>query len=352
MDVLAVQSEIAQEVSINLRLKLTRVDDLQLHKRYTDNVEAYQLYLKGLYEWNKHTQADVQRSIEYYKQALERDPNYALAYSGLAACYGVLANNYLPPHEAVPMAKAYAAKALAIDDTLAEAHLAAAGNNLFYEWDFAEAERELKRAQTLGPNLAGAHHLYGDCLEIRGRFDEAQAERKRALELDPVSPLQNMVAGCTSYFAGKYDEAIAQLEKTITLEPNYQPAYVWLGQAYEQKKTYRESIAIFQKGMTKGERNATLIAALGHAYALAGERDKALAALAELREMSKQHYVIPYLMAIIYLGLDDKEQTFAWLERAYQDRSSLLIWLKVEPQFKSLRDEPRFQDLLRRVGVA
>ena len=352
VDVLAVQSEIVQEVSTNLRLKLTRADDLQLRKRYTDNVEAYQLYLKGLYEWNKHTQVDVQKSIEYYKQALEKDPNYGLAYSGLAACYGVLGNNYLPPREAFPMAKAYAAKALVIDDTLAEAHAAVGANNLFFDWDFAEAERELKRAQTLGPNFAGVHQLYGDCLEIKGRFDEAQAQRKRALELDPVSPPQNMVAGCTSYFAGQYDEAIAQLEKTISLEPNYQHAYLWLGQAYEQKEMYRDAIAAFQKGMTNGERNPTLIAALGHAYAMAGERDKALAALAELREISKQHYVIPYLMAVIYLGLGDKEQTFTWLEKAYQDRTSLLIWLKVEPQFKSLRNEPRFQDLLRRVGVA
>src|SRR5262249_17455511 len=177
-DILAVQNEIAQEVSTNLRLKLTGANERQLAKRYTNNVEAYQLYLKGLYEWNKHTQEDYQRGINFYNQALEKDPNYALAYFGLAASYGALGNHYLPPNEAFPKAKAYASKALALDDTLAEAHHAMSAMKLYYDWDFAGAEKESKRAQTLDPNFARAHQLYGDCLEMMGRFEEAQAERK------------------------------------------------------------------------------------------------------------------------------------------------------------------------------
>lgn len=349
-DILAVQNEIAQEVAATLRGKLTSADERQLAKRYTDNAEAYQLYLKGNYEWNKHTREDLQKGIAYYNQALEKDPNYALAYFGLAASYGVLGNNYLPPHEAFPTSRAYAAKALAIDDTLAEAHVATGAVKLFYDWDFAGAEKEFRDAQTLDPNNAETHHLYGDCLEIMGRFDEAKAERKRALELDPLSPSQNVVAGATFYFAGQYDEAIAQLEKTINLVPHYSP-YVWLGQAYEQKKMYERAIATYQKGMAQGERHSQILAALGHAYALEGERGKALKLLDELREMSRQGHVSPYSFAVIYVGLGDKDQAFAWLEKAYQDRSSVLLWLNVEPLFAPLRDDPRFQDLLRRVGL-
>jgi tetratricopeptide (TPR) repeat protein len=350
-DLVTLQNEIARDVSQKLRARLSSADVQRLAKNSTENAEAYQLYLKGLYVWNKHTQEDLQKGIEYFNQALEKDPNYARAYFGLSACYSVLGNNYLPPHEAFPTAKAYAAKALAIDDELAEAHMAMGAIRLYYDWDWAEAEKELKRAQTLDPNNGEAHLLYGDCLEIRGRFDEAKAKRKRALELDPLSPKYSMVAGATSYFAGQYTEAIAQNEKTINLESRYLPAYFWLGQAYEQKKMYEQAIATYQKGITQAERHPRVIAALGHAYALAGQRDKAQKALAELREISKQHHIDPYLIAFINVGLGDKEQAFAWLEKAYQERSSILIWLKVEPTFDSLRTDPRFQDLLRRIGL-
>ena len=351
-DVLAVQNEIAQEVSSNLRLKLTGTDKQQLAKRHTDNVEAYQLYLKGLYEWKKHTQEDLQKGIEYYNQALEKDQNYALAYFGLSASYGVLGNSYKSPNENFPKAKAYAAKALAIDDTLAEAHSAMGAVRLYYDWDWAEAEKELKRAQTLDLNNADAHHLCGDRLEIMGRFDEAKAERQRALELDPLSPIFNMAYGATLYFARQDDEAIAQFEKTINLEPRFVETYFFLGQAYEQKKMYGEAIAAIQKGMTQAERHPQLIAALGYAYALSGDRDKANKILDELREISKQRYISPYLFAIVYAGLGDKDQTFAWLDKAVQDPSSFLIWLKVEPLFDPLRADPCFQALLRRVGLA
>ncbi len=351
IDVLAAQNEIAQKVSSNLRVKLTSADERQLAKRYTDNPEAYQLYLKGMYEWKKFTQEDLQKGIEYFNQAIELDPNYALAYFGLSASYGVLGNNYLPPNESFPKAKAYAAKALVLDDTLAEAHMAMGGVRLLYDRDWAETEKEVKRAQTLDPNNADAHDLYANYLDAMGRLDESLAERKRAQELDPQSAVFNNDLGVTFYYAHQYDEAIAQIEKTINLEPRYVEAYLYLGQAYEQKKMNAQAIATFQKGMAQAERHPDLIAALGHAYALSGERDKAQQSLAELREMSKHRYINPYLFAVVYLGLGDKDQTFAWLEKAYQDRSFFLIWLKVEPIFDSLRDDPRFQDLLRRMGL-
>jgi tetratricopeptide (TPR) repeat protein len=304
-----------------------------------------------MYEWKKHKQEDLQKGFEYFNQAIEKDPNYTLAYCGLSASYGVLGNNYLLSNEAFPKAKAYAAKALAIDEMLAEAHASMGAVRLYYDWDWAEAEKELKRAQTLDPNLAEARHLSGDRLELMGRFEEAKAERKRALELDPLSPIFNMAFGATLYFAGQYDEAIAQYKKTIDLEPRFVDTYFYLGQAYEQKKMYAQAIETFQKGITQAERNPFLIAALGHAYALSGERTKAQQALDELRDISKQHYVSPYLFAVVYAGLGDKDQTFAWLDKAYQDRSFFLIWLKVEPLFDPLRADPRFQDSLRRVGL-
>jgi TolB-like protein/DNA-binding winged helix-turn-helix (wHTH) protein/Flp pilus assembly protein TadD len=350
-DILDVQNEIAQEVSSNLRLKLTGADERQLAKRYTDNVEAYQLYLKGMYLWKKHTQEDLQKGIEYFNQAIEKDPNYALAYCGLSASHGVLGNAYLPPNDNFPKAKAYAAKALAIDDTLAEAHAAMGAVRLFYEWDWVETEKEFKRAQALNPNHGDGHQLYAAYLEAAGRFDEARAAAKRASELDPLSAMFDMEVGITFYYARRYDEAIAQFEKTLNLEPRYVDAYQFLGQAYEQKKMFAQAIATYQKGIAQAERNPSLVALLGHAYALAGERNKARQTLDELREMSKHNYVSPYLFAVVYAGLGDKDQTFAWLDKAFQDRSYFLIWLKVEPQFDSLRDDSRFQDLLRRVGL-
>lgn len=350
-DLLAVQNEIAQEVSTRLRLKLTRVDEQQLAKRYTDNVEAYQLYLKGRYEWKKHTEADLQKSIEYFNQALEKDPNYALAYAGLAASYTVLANSYLPPNETFPKAKAYATRALELDETLAEAHIAMGAARLLYDWNWAEAERELKRAQALNPNNADTHDLYGYYLNAMGRLDEASAQTRLSEELDPLSPMINTDVGVNYYYAQQYDQSIAQNEKTVNLDSRFFIAYLWLGQAYEQKKMYAEAIATFQKGMNQAERHPQLLASLGHAYALAGQRDKAQKALDELREMSKQRYVSPYLIAVVYAGLGDKDQTFAWLEKAYEDRSFFLIWLNVEPRFEGLRDESRFAALARRVGL-
>jgi eukaryotic-like serine/threonine-protein kinase len=350
-DIFDLQDEITLAVIDELKVKFLSEEQAALRNRYTENVEAYQLYLKGQYEWKKHAQEDLHKAIAYYNQAVELDPNYASAYCGLTESYGVLGFLYLPPNETFPQAKAYAAKALALDDMLAEAHMSLGAIKLFYDWEFAEAEGELKRALALDPNDALSHHLYADSLEIRGRFDEAQAERRRALELDLLSPTYNMAVGETLYFARQGDEAIAQYEKTINLEPRFVRTYFYLGQAYVQKKMYAQAIAVYQKGITQAERHPMLIAALGHAYALSGKREKANQALAELREMSQQHYISPYLTALIYLGLGDKEQAFAWLDKAYQDRSSLLIWLKVEPLFDTLRADPRFQDLLRRVGL-
>jgi tetratricopeptide (TPR) repeat protein len=222
---------------------------------------------------------------------------------------------------------------------------------LFYDWDWAEQEKEFKRAQALAPNYGSAHQLYAAYLETAGRFDEALTEAKLAEEMDPLSAMFATEVGFAYYFARQYDEAIAQFDKTLNLEPNYADAYQYLGQAYEQKKMYPEAIAAFQKGMAQTQREPALIASIGHAYAQSGDRDKAEKTLAELRELSKQRYLSPYLFALVYAGLGDKDQTFAWLERAFQDRASLLIWLGVEPQFDPVRTDPRYEQLIRRIGL-
>ncbi len=351
-DILSVQNEIAQDVTRNLRLKLSGADEQKLAKKYTQNTEAYQLYLKGNYEWNKHTLEDTRKAIEYYNQALEIDPNYALAYAGLSGSYGFLGNVYLPPNETFPKAKLYAAKALAIDESLAEAHGAMGAVRLFYDWDWTEQEKEFKRAQELEPNYGDAHQLYAAYLESAGRLDEARVEAKKAQDIDPLSAMFASEVGITHYFARQYDEAITQFEKTLNMEPHYADAYQYLGQAYEQKKMYTQAIATFQRGMNQTERSPALISSLGHACALSGDRNGAAKAVAELREISKKRYVSPYWTAAVYAGLENRNEAFTWLEKAFQDRASLLIWLKVEPQFDPLRTDPRFEKLLGRIGLS
>ncbi len=349
-DVLTVQSDIAREVASNLRLKLTGGDERQLTKRYTESAEAYQLYLKGNYHWKKYTREDAQKGIDYYNQAIEVDPNYAMAYTGLANSYGIMALSYLPPREAFSKAKIYAAKALEIDETLADAHSSMGAVRVFYDWDWVEAEKELKTALALNPNHFDANIVYPAFLEAMGRFDESRPLTKHALQLEPLSAWTNTQLGIDLYLSRQYDESVSQLEKTISLEPRYSPAYLCLGQAYSQKRMYGRAIETFQKGITQAGPDSHLVAGLGHVYALAGERDKAGQALDELREMSKQAYISPYMFAVVYAGLGDKDQTFAWLEKAYQDRFFTLIRLKVEPLFDPLREDPRFQDLLKRMN--
>ncbi len=350
-DILNLQNEITQEVSANLRLKLTNADERQLAKRHTENAEAYQLYLKGNYKWEKHTPEDLQKAIEYYQQAIEKDPNYALAFCGLANSYGRLGNSYLSPRETFPKAKIYAAKALELDETLAEAHTSMSAVRLFYDWNWTEAEQEINRSLALNPNYEHTYDMQAVYFETAGRFDEARTAMKKAREVNPLSIQINSAIGEDLYYARQYDEVVVQLEKAINLEPHYYRAYLWLGSAYAQKKMHARAIETFQKGMTAAQRHPQIVASLGHAYAIGGEPEKARQTLAELREISKQRYISPYLFAVVYTGLGDKEQTFAWLEKAFEDRSFWLIWLKVEPKFDSLRDDPRFQNLLRRIGL-
>ena len=350
-DLLATQREIAREIVDKLKLKVSGEEKV-LAKHYTESNEAYQLYLKGRFYWNKRTVETNKKSIEYFNQAIEKDPSFALAYAGLADCY-VIRINPLQPREKMLKAKAAAIRALELDDSLSEAHTSLARVLAVYDWDSKGAEKEFKRAIELNPRNAIAHQWYGGYFEASGRHNESIAERKRACDLDPLSLNANSELGLAFYFARDYDQAIEQFQKTLELQPNFSLVDAFLPAAFEQKGKYDQAIAGFQNGIAlKGSTELSfLMSGLGHVYGVSGKKAEARALLDELKQMSLQEYVPAESIALVYAGLGEKDQAFAWLEKAYGERSFGVAWLKVEPRWDSLRSDPRFADLLRRVGL-
>ena len=354
-DIFEVQEEISREISEKLRLKLTGVEQKRLTKRYTENIEAYQLYLKGRYHLNKRTAEGIKKAIEYFEQAIEIDIHYALAFAGLADCYTLLGSagySASAPQEAMPKAKVAAIKALEIDDTLAEAHISLAFVKFRFDWDWEGAERGFERAIELNPGSATAHHWYALYLTAMGRLREAITKIKQAQELDPLSLIINSAAGRIFHFARQYDRAVGAYQKTLEMDSNYGEAHLNLGLTYEQKGMYEEAIAELNKAITLSGDRPIILAVLGHTYAMAGRRGEARDALDELKELSKRCYVSSLDIAIVYMGLSEKDRAFEWLQKAYEDRSGLLVFLKVEPLYDSLRPDPRFIDLARRIGLA
>jgi serine/threonine protein kinase/Tfp pilus assembly protein PilF len=350
-DLLTVEKEIAEQISESLQLALNSEEKRQLTKHTTENADAYQLYLRGRYHWNKRTPESMNRGIEYFKQALEKDPQYALAYAGLADCYALLGEyGKLPIKESAPLAKSAAEKAVAIDNSLAEAHTSLAAVHE-YEWNWAEAEKQYRLATQMNPNYATAHHWYGVYLSSMGRFDEALPELKKALELDPLSLIINTGLGRMYCGARKYDEAIDQLKTTLEIEPNFAEAHFQLALAYEGKGKYEKAANSFQKSVELFE-DPTMRGWIARERALAGKKDEARKLLEELKTLSKQQYVSPYMIAIGYVALGDREQAFQWLEKVYEDKSYYVVWLKVDPIWDSLRTDAHFQDILRRVGLS
>ena len=351
-DILAVQEDIAREITDKLRLRLKGEEEKRLARHFTENTEAYQLYLKGRYYWNKRTPNGIQKAIEYFQEAIEKDPSYALAYAGLADCYHVPANP-LPPREKMPLAKAAAMKALELDNTLVEAHTTLARVLYVYDWEWSAAEKEFKRAIELNPRYAPAHQWYGDYLNVTGRRREADAEGKRAQELEPLSLITNFNVALAFYWARNYDQAIDQFQKTLELDPSFPPALVILPAAYEQKGMLEEAIAGFQRGitLTKGPEKILAMAGLGHVYAVSGRKTEARMILAELQRLSEHSYVPANDVALVYAGLGERDEAFARLDKAYEEHSFSMAHLTVEPRFDPLRSDPRFADLLRRIGL-
>lgn len=355
-DIFAIEDSISRRVVTGLMLTLTGEEKKQLTKRYTENTEAHQLYLKGRYYWNKRTEEGLKKGIEYFNQAIEKDPGYALAYAGLADCYWLMGSGaaWLSPLVGASKGKAAALKALQIDETVAEAHTSLAAITLFYDWDWSGAEQQFKRAIELNPRYATAHHWYAFYLTLMGRPDEGIAEIKRAQELDPLSLIISTDFGFLLYFARRYDEAMEQLRNVIEMDPHFTTAHVRLGQVYEQKAMYEEAVAEFQKAVTLSPEGSYLYLArtyvLARTYALLGNRDEAVRILHEATKLSKKRHISPYAIALIYAGLGEKDRAFAWLERAYAERSNWLVGLKVDPRVDNLRSDPRFAELLRRMN--
>jgi serine/threonine-protein kinase len=343
-DALLVQEEIARDVAEKLRLKLSSED--------RSRFEAYQLYLTGRAYWNKRTPDALRSAIDYFEQANKKDPNYALADAGLADCYNMLAlYSALSPAEAFPKAKQAAQHALELDDSLAEAHTALAFVEYRWEWNWPEAEREFNRAIELNENYAPSHQWYANYLITMGRLDEAVTESTHSQQFDPMSLVSKSSAAWVHYFAGHYDQVIEICRKTLALDQNFYVAHRYLGLAYEQKGMFKEAIAEFEKALSLSGGSALMKAHLGHAYAVAGDQAKARQILAELEQQSSQSYVSPFHLAVIHVGLGEKDKAFEQLERAFSDHAEFLVYLKAEPRLAPLRSDPRFQDLLRRMGL-
>jgi TolB-like protein/Flp pilus assembly protein TadD len=351
LDIIAVQAEMSREISENLRLRLSGQQKRLLTKRYTENTVAYHAYLKGRYYWNKRTEEGFKKGIEYFQQAIHEDSDYALAYAGLADCYNLL-NSYgvLQPSESAPIIKAVAKQALTIDNMLAEAHASLGHVKMMHDWDWPGAESEFRRAIQLNPNYATAHHWHALYLRAMGRFDESLEEIRQAQRLDPLSLIINTVVGTHFYYARQYDRAIEQCRETLELNPDFHVAYGVIGEAYTQKGMYKEAMAALQKAISLSSDPEGLVM-LGYTHAVAGHRSEARKALNRLKNLSKRRYIEPASIAIIYTGLMEREQAFAWLERAYEHRNELLAMLRVDPRLDALRPEPRFTQLLRRVGL-
>ncbi len=351
-DVFDIQERVAGEIAEALKLKLSPQEQKNIEKRQTENTEAYQLYLKGRYFWNKRTEEALKKGIEYFEQAIEKDPGYALAYAGLADSYNVLsAYTLIAPKEAIPRMRAAALKALEIDATLGEAHISLAWMTACYDWDWKTAEREFKLGLELNPNYATGHHWYALFLSNMGRSDEAMIAIKKAQELDPFSLMINTNVGWwVGYFARQYDQGINQLHKTLEMDPNFVMAHYGLALSYNEIGKYSEAILECQKAREFSGGRLEMTAALGYSQALAGNRKETAKILGELKEVLSRRYVSSYSIALIYLVLDDKEQALEWLEKAFEERAFFMGWLKTDPRLDPLRTEPRFAALLQKLG--
>jgi TolB-like protein/Flp pilus assembly protein TadD len=351
-DVFSVQDAISQKVADALALRLSREENKRLTKRYTDNVEAYQLYLTGRYHWNRLTPPEIAKSIGFFKQAIDLDPTYALAYFGLADAYRALApTSEVPPKDILPQAKAAATKALEIDESLAEPHATLAFIHTWFDWDWAGAEREAKRAIELNPNFGLAHIAYAQLLSYRGLHQEAISEAARARDLDPLSSIINTLNGSILLYARRDDEASMTLQKTLELDPNFWIAHYFFGKTYLAKKKYSDAIAEFSKARELSGGNSLAIGMIGYGWALAGDLAKARAVLTELKSLSGQRYIPPSNVAVLCFALGEKDEAFIWLEKAYQDHDVRLSRMKVDPEWDSMRSDPRFVAILKRIGL-
>jgi len=386
-DIFALQDEVARSLAGGLRVKLSGEGERSLAHRYTGDVEAYELYLKGRFFWNKRSEEGLQKGVEYFEQAIARDPNYALAYAGLSDSYALLnlygsaqqkdsfprakaaaekalaidetlaeAHNalaylgYASPLEAMPQSKAAAQQALSIDNGLAEAHLSSASVLFLYDWDWPAADKEFRQAIELDPGHAMAYHGYGLFLAAKGRFDQALIALQQALAIDPVSPLISTSLALLYSYTGQIELGLAQCQEALEIDPEFGLTHLTIGNLYSQKRMYDAAIEAYQKTLHLLSHSPDSWSSLGHTYAISGDKAAAVKVINTIIELQPQHFS-PMAVATVHAGLRDQQSTFEWLEAGYKGRATKLVYLNVNPFFAPFRAEPQFADLLERIGI-
>jgi len=347
-DVFALEDALSAMAAHALRLQLTGEQTRKFTKRSTDNPDAYDAYMKGRYFWNKRTESALNRGLDYFRQAINLDPGFAEAYSGLADSYATLGlYSVLPPRQAFPTAKDDATRALQMDESLAAAHATLGFIYFYYEWNPAASRKEFVRAFAENPDYAMAHSWYGESLAAAGEYPQAIAEAQRAMQDDPLSLIIGSNAGWTFALAHHYDQAVDTLEKTIDIDPNFPRTHFRLGQVYELRGQFALAIREFENAVRLSGSDPYYEGSLGHAYAASGKTSQARAVLQDLHSRVRRQYVPPYAFALIYAGLGDKDQAFRWLQSAVEDRSTSLVFLRSDPELINLRSDPRFAQLSR-----
>lgn len=351
-DILLLQAEVASAIANEVQVRLTPQERARLTSARPVNPEAYLSYLRGRLHWNKRTEEGMKKGLELFEQALDKDPSYALSHAGVAECYNMMGFwGVAAPHEVSPKAKAAASKALDIDENLAESHAARGWVQFAYAWDWAGAEKELQCAIELNPGYATAHQWYSHLLVYQGRINEALVEVQRTLALDPLSLVMNSSAAYVHILAHRFEEAEEKVRSTIELEANFPPAQLFLGRIYEETGRIGEALDALRKAVAISGEMARFLSGLGHGYAVAGQCAEAQKVLDKLVEMARQRYVSAYDFAVVYAGLRESEPVFAWLEKAYEERSTWLALLKVDSRFDAFRSDLRFEQLLMRLGL-
>jgi len=349
-DIFAVRSEVAEKVAATLKVRLLGEEKRKIEKKPTENLEAYNLYRQGRYYSDKLSESDMKKAVPFFEQAIEKDPRFALAYAGIADNYVLAADTYIAPREAFSKAKSAALKAIELDDSLAEAHASLGFVHFHYDWDWAAADKECRRAIELNPQSAPSYMIYTHYLAGIGRFDEASKFGARGLELDPLSVSTHFFLGWSALFAGQYDEAIAKLSKAVELDPSNGWVRMFLGRAYLFKGMPERAIEVMETAMRLSPDDSYALGYLGYCYAVTGRRADALKILQRLDELEKHRYVSRFAHVYIYAGLGDKDKTFEWLEKAFQERSDSLAWFRFDPESKNLQSDPRFAALMQKIG--
>jgi TolB-like protein/Tfp pilus assembly protein PilF len=351
-NIFSLQDKIANAITEKLKITLLENEEQRLTKKQTPSKEAYDLYLKGRSSWDLRKPPDLKKGIEFFKQAIALDPSFAAAYSGIADCYTALGyGSFMAPKEAFPKALENATKALELDSTLAEPHASLAYYRFYYDWDWEAAEQEFRSAISLNPNYVFGYDWYAYYLTAMKRYDEAQIFLKKAAELDPLAAQISTDMGFSIYYSGDYDQAIKELQATLKIYPQFGAAHLWLGRAYQEKKMYSEAVNEYEHTLNVINNWPVALAAIGYVYGVSAKKAEAQRILDTLGSLSARIFVTSYGVALIHAAMDEKDQTFLWLNKAFDERSNWLVWLKTDPRWNIIRSDKRFAELVNKVGL-